>query len=190
MTGWRKRLLWLLGIVPVAAAIWWTPGSRPPETTAGLELPDDPPDLYIRGLDQTRYNAEGRATMRTEAEDLAFYEARERSRISTPRVFLLENGAPEWRILSRTATLFNNGDVEFEQDVEVRELGATPPMTLTTDWLRAEQDGSFVTTPRPVRLVEGNQLATGTGMDADLAASDPVITLKSEVAIRYEADSP
>lgn len=190
MAWWRNRLLWLLGIALVAAAIWWTPGSRTPEPTTGLELPADPPDLYIRDLDQTRYDIAGQPSMRTEAEDLAYYEARELSRISTPRVLLLENGTPEWRILSRTATLFNNGDVEFEQDVEVRELDATPAMTLTTDWLRAEQDGSFVTTPRPVRLVEGNQVATGVGMDADLAASDPVITLKSEVAIRYEAVSP
>lgn len=155
-----------------------------------MSLPADPPDLYIRGLKQIRYGAGGKPTMHTQALDLAYYEARSHSLVTEPEVFLLENTEPDWRIVSRTATVFNNGDAEFERDVEVTEVASKPPVQLTTSWLRLERDGSFVTTPRPVKLVEGSQVATGVGMDANLVSDDPVITLKSEVAIRYEADSP
>lgn len=190
MTRWRNRLLWTLGVALVAVAIAWRPGVSPAGPEPQLTLPEDPPDLYMRDLTQVRYNEAGQPTMHTEAVDLAFYEAREHSLVSEPVVHLLTDTRPDWRIVSRTATLFNSGDAEFEQDVEVTELDAVPPLALTTSWLRVEQNGSFVTTPRPVKLVEGRQVATGIGMDANLADADPTITLKSEVAIRYEANSP
>lgn len=189
MRRWRNRLLWTLGVALVTLAIWWRPQAPVEPMGPALTLPADPPDLYIRVLEQTRYNEAGNPTMRTEARDLAFYEARERSLVTEPVVFLLEDQQPNWRIESRTATLYNNGDTDFEEDVEVLEMGAASPIRLTTSWLRVEQEGSFVTTPRPVKLVEGRQVATGIGMDADLAAADPEIKLKAEVAIRYEADS-
>lgn len=188
---WLRRLvIWLAPVVVLAMFIGWQPDSATnAPSTSTLALPDVPPDLYIQDLDQTRFDETGKAVMRTQAESLAYYEDREESLIAAPVVLLLNEKRSNWHIVSKTATLHNNGDTIFEEDVVVSEQVVKMPAILETQWLKVEQDGAFATTPRPVKLTQGPQLATGVGMDAELASDDPVITLKSEVAIRYEADS-
>ncbi|GGX70264.1 LPS export ABC transporter periplasmic protein LptC [Saccharospirillum salsuginis] len=192
MAIWSRRLLWAAALGVLAWVIWWQPVDRERLTTDRLDLPENPPDLYIQQLNQTRFDETGQPVMRTRADTLAYYEADEESLITEPVVNLLNDdpNRSDWRIVSRTATLYNNGDTLFEQDVVVREQTNDMPSVLETEWLKVEQDGAFATTPRPVKLTQGPQIATGVGMDAVLAGDDPVITLKSEVAIRYEADSP
>lgn len=190
MTAWYRRLLWALALAVLALVIWWQPVDREPATVDRLVLPENPPDLFIQRLNQTRFDETGQPVMRTRADTLAYYEADEESLITEPVVNLLNEDRPDWRIVSRVATLYNNGDTVFEQDVVVREQTGEMPSVLETDWLKVEREGAFVTTPRPVKLTQGPQIATGVGMDAELAGDDPVITLKSEVAIRYEANSP
>ncbi len=188
---WLRRLvIWLAPVVVLALFIGWQPDStRDASSASTLALPDVPPDLYIQDLDQTRFDETGKAVMHTQAVSLAYYEDREESLIDTPVVLLLNEERSNWHIVSKTATLHNNGDTIFEEDVVVSEQVVEMPAILETQWLKVEQEGAFATTPRPVKLTQGPQLATGVGMDAELASDDPVIKLKSEVAIRYEAES-
>lgn len=192
MVVWSRRLVWALSLLILALVVWWQPADRDQPTENRLQLPDNPPDLYIQDFNQTRFDETGEPVMRTRAEALAYYEADGESLVTEPVVLLLsqEPTRPDWQIVSRIATLFNSGETVFEQDVVVREQVERQPSILETDWLKVEQEGAFATTPRPVKLTQGPQIATGTGMDATLAGDDPVITLKSEVAIRYEANSP
>lgn len=188
MSWARHWLTALVALAILALVIGWQLRSTEPPDQAELDLPDAPPDLFIRTFQQTRFDAEGRPSLYTVAASLAFYEDRGESLVRDPTVRLVGTSGADWNIRSSRATLHDNGDVVFEDDVRVRELSGAQPWRLTTEWLRVEDDGAFVTTPRPVRLTQGPQVATGVGMDADLTAADPVLTLKSEVAIRYEAD--
>jgi LPS export ABC transporter protein LptC len=108
--------------------------------------------------------------------------------MTSPVMTLRSNAGQPWRITSGQAILFNDGSANFKHNVEVTELNDPDGMQLFTDWLRVEQNGRFVTTPRPVRLLQPGQVARGVGMDAILTDDDSEITLKSEVSIRYDAN--
>lgn len=184
----RTALPIVTGLLILAAVIWWRPAAPPPSTSTDLELPDDPPDLFVRTFQQTRYDASGQPSLYTVASSLAYYEETGDSQVTAPTVRLIRDQGNDWSVRSREATLYSNGDVLFEQAVEVREITDLTGWTLTTDWLKLIDNGDFVTTPHPVRLTQGPQVATGVGFEADLTTEDPVLTLQSEVAIHYEAD--
>jgi LPS export ABC transporter protein LptC len=184
----RRTLFITLGVGVVALAIGWQSGRDDEPEQSRLTLPDNAPDLYIEQPQQTQFDASGRLSMSAEAESLAYYEDRGESLMTSPVMTLLSNAGQPWRITSGQAILFNDGSANFERDVEVTELDDPNAMQLFTDWLRVEQNGRFVTTPRPVRLLQPGQVARGVGMDAILTDDDSEITLKSEVSIRYDAN--
>ncbi|WP_108125918.1 LPS export ABC transporter periplasmic protein LptC [Saccharospirillum mangrovi] len=186
---------WLRTALPIttallilAAVIWWRPAAAPPSFSTDLELPADPPDLFIRTFQQTRYDAAGQPSLYTVGSTFSFYQDSGNSQIQSPTVRLIRDNGPDWTIRSEAATAFSNGDVVFEDDVKVQELSDFNRWELITDWLTVTENGDFVSTPEPVKLTQGPQVATGVGFNADLTTDDPVLTLQSEVAIHYEAD--
>ena len=183
-----QRGLWVLSLLAMALILWWRPGETELPTEQGLSLPEDPPDLYVETLLHTYFNRAGEPSATLRAHSLAFYEDRGSSIILSPRLSRLEAEAVIWTVQSLRALLFNNGDIEVLEEVEVREGSAAQPWLLETDWLRLEQEGRFATTPSPVKLTQGSQLATGIGLDAWLSGDNPELILKSEVAIHYEMD--
>ncbi|MCH8529615.1 MAG: LPS export ABC transporter periplasmic protein LptC [Saccharospirillum sp.] len=189
MPRYLQRSLWVLSLLAMALILWWRPGQTDLATDPGLALPADPPDLYVEDVQQTYYNREGIPTGTLRADSLAFYEDRGSSDIINPQLQQLEDEVVVWTVQSLRALLLNNGDVEFIDQVEVREESVAQPWLLETDWLRLEQEGRFATTPSPVKLTQGNQLATGIGLDAWLTGEKPELILKSEVAIHYEMDA-
>lgn len=189
MPRYLQRGLWLLSLFAMALILWWRPGQSDLASDQGLALPVDPPDLYVEDVQQTHFNQEGLPTGKLRADSLAYYEDRGSSDILNPELNRLENEVVVWTVQSLRALLLNNGDVEFMDEVEVREENVVQPWLLETDLLRLEQGGRFATTPSPVKLTQGNQLATGIGLDAWLSGDNPELILKSEVAIRYEMDA-
>lgn len=188
MAGRRRSLIVAASLGLIALAIWWQTDRDQSPGQARLELPENAPDLYIERPDQTRFDAGGQPELRAQATTLAYYENNGESLMTAPVMTILTNPDQPWQITSDHATLFNDGSANFEQNVEVTEQQAIGGMQLYTDWLRVEQNGRFVTTPRPVRLLQPGQEARGVGMDAILTGDDSDITLKSEVSIRYDAN--
>lgn len=188
MASRRRTLIIATSLGLVAFAIWWQTGQDESAGQARLELPENAPDLYIEQPDQTRFDATGQPELRARAESLAYYESTGESLMTRPVMTVLSSPDQPWQITSDQAVLFNDGSMNFEQNVEVIEQQTTDSMQLYTDWLRVEQNGRFVTTPRPVRLLQPGQEARGIGMDAILTGDDSDITLKSEVSIRYDAN--
>ncbi|WP_028669366.1 LPS export ABC transporter periplasmic protein LptC [Saccharospirillum impatiens] len=188
MTNRRPSLIIASSLVLIALAIWWQTSRDEITGQARLELPENAPDLYIEQPDQTRFNIEGKPQMRARAESLAYYESKGESLMRLPVMTVLSSPDKPWRITSEQAVLFDDGSINFEQNVEVIEQQTQGGMELYTEWLRVEQNGRFVTTPRPVRLLQPGQEARGIGMDAVLTGDDSDITLKSEVSIRYDAN--
>lgn len=189
MPRYLQSGLWIFSLLAMALILWWRPGQSDLSTDPVLALPDDPPDLYVEEVQQTYFNREGLPTGTLRANSLAFYEDRGSSDILNPQLNQLEDEVVVWTVQSLRALLLNNGDVEFIDQVEVREENVVQPWLLETDWLRLEQAGRFATTPSPVKLTQGNQVATGIGLDAWLTGDNPELILKSEVAIRYEMDA-
>lgn len=188
MASRRRSLIIATSLGLIALTIWWQTGRDEISRKARLDLPENAPDLYIEQPDQTRFDIEGRPELRARAESLAYYESNGESLMKLPVMTVLSSPNQAWQITSKQAVLFNDGSVNFEQNVEVIEQQDTAGMQLYTDWLRVEQNGRFVTTPRPVRLLQPGQEARGIGMDAILTGDDSDITLKSEVSIRYDAN--
>lgn len=184
----RTALPIATALLVLAAIIWWRPTDAPPSFNTALELPDDPPDLFIRTFQQTRYDTSGQPSLYTVASSFAYYQESGNSEVTVPMVRLIRDNGPDWTIRSQIATLFDNGDVIFKDAVRVQELNEFARWELATNWLQVTQNGDFVSTPEPVRLTQGPQVATGVGFNADLTTDDPVLTLQSEVAIYYEAD--
>lgn len=184
----RTTLPIATALLVLAAIIWWRPADAPPSANIELELPEDPPDLFIRTFQQTRYNTDGQPNLYTAASSFAYYQDSGNSRVTLPTVRLVRDNGPDWTIRAQLATLFSNGDTIFEDTVRVHELSDVNRWELATDWLKVSQNGDFVSTPEPVKLTQGPQVATGVGFSADLTTDDPVLTLQSEVAIHYEVD--
>ncbi|MHA7881066.1 MAG: LPS export ABC transporter periplasmic protein LptC [Saccharospirillum sp.] len=184
-----QTTLWLVSLLVMAVALWWRPGQDNPPATAPLALPEDPPDLFIEQVRQTRFDVQGEGSATLQADSLAHYEALGSTRIVHPLLSQLQEGVIRQTIAADQALLFNNGDVEFVDEVIVQAQNTVQPWQLETDWLRLEQGGRFATTPSPVKLTQGNQQATGIGLNAWLAGENPELTLLSEVAIRYEMDA-
>jgi LPS export ABC transporter protein LptC len=178
----------LIALVLIAIVIGWQVSQTPGSERGRLILPENAPDLYIEQPVQTRFNTLGQPTMRASAEALSFYESSGESLMTQPIMVLMSNPDELWQITSEHAILYDDGSADFERDVAVIELNTPQGMQLYTDWLRVEQNGRFVTTPRPVRLIQPGQEATGVGMDAFLTGEDSELTLKSEVSIRYDAN--
>lgn len=188
MANRRRTLIVATSLGLVALAIWWQSGQNESAGRARLDLPENAPDLYIEQPDQTRFDATGQPELRAQAESLAYYESNGESLMTRPVMTVLSSPDQTWKITSDQAVLFNDNSMNFEQNVEVIEQQTPEAMQLYTDWLRVEQNGRFVTTPRPVRLLQPGQEARGIGMDAILTGEDSDITLKSEVSIRYDAN--
>jgi len=184
----RTALPIATALLVLAAIIWWHPAATPPSFNTELELPDDPPDLFIRTFQQTRYDTSGQPSLYTVASSFAYYQNSGNSQVTIPTVRLIRDNGPDWTVRSQAATLLNNGDVIFKDAVKVNELSDLAGWELATDWLQVTENGDFVSTPEPVRLNQGPQVATGVGFNADLTTDDPVLTLQSEVAIHYEVE--
>lgn len=188
MTRQRTLLTITTGLLVLAAVIWWRPATEPPRLSTELELPAEPPDLFIRTFQQTRYNTDGQPVLYTVASSFAFYQDTGVSQVTNPTVRLIRDNGVDWSIRSQSATVLSNGDTHFEKDVKVQELSEVNRWELATERLDVTQNGDFVSTDEPVKLTQGPQVATGVGFNADLTTDDPILTLQSEVAIYYEAD--
>lgn len=184
----RRSLLIAASLGLTALVIWWQTDRQDTGSQARLTLPEDAPDLYIEQPEQTRFDSLGQPNLRARADSLAYYERDGESLMTQPIMTVLSSPDRPWRITSEQAVLFEDGSANFEQNVAVIEQQAPDGIRLYTDWLRVERNGRFVTTPRPVKLLQPGQEARGIGMDAILTGDDADITLKSEVSIRYDAN--
>ena len=86
----------------VAFSVFFWLNEQPQETEESVELvlPDNPPDIYITGMDLTRFDNEGHVIMTTKADSLAVYEASGKSYLTFPDVILSENDQETWQILA------------------------------------------------------------------------------------------
>jgi LPS export ABC transporter protein LptC len=149
-------------------------------------LPDNPPDVYMTGMNLTRFNGTGQVEMKTEAESLAVYEADGVSLLAKPRVTLVTDSQDSWLITADEAQLFDNEDIEFKNSVVITQLNSTDPMMLTSEFLSVKNQGELVSTDLPVQIVKGSQVTNAIGMEVKLDTIKPIINLLSDVTFEYD----
>lgn len=181
----RNAVFWLI-IASVAVWFFGFNNSKTIDLASDLELPDNPPDVYITGMDLTRFNSNGEVAMKTVAASLAVYEEEGISLLSMPKVTLTENNEDRWLITAKEALLHDNEDIEFKHDVLILQLNGEPPLTITIDFMSVTNQGEFINTDLPVQIVKGKQVTNAIGMEVKLDTIKPIINLLSDVNFEYD----
>lgn len=181
----RNAIFIFIGIIIVA---FWLlrPDSEPVSELSGTELPEDSPDVYITGLDLTRYDVNGIATMTTQAQTMAVYNERGQSVLTKPNVTLFDNSVDTWRITSNTAIVFDNDDVEFQSNVIAVQTTSNPPLIIASDSIRVQDKGTRIRSDLPVQILQGKQAIDAVGMEIELDTIKPIIHLLADVNFNYD----
>ncbi len=187
MAKYKNITLWL-AIAFSSMVFFWlnNKDTQIIENIAELELPENPPDVYITGMDLTRFDANGNVVMTTAAETLAIYEQTGESYLSNPLVTLAKDTVQTWQITSRNAVLYKNEDIDFINDVIVLQLDKEPATQMNTEFVKITNQGDLVLTDKPVQFIKGKQSIYAIGMEAKLDTIEPIIHLLSDVSFQYD----
>lgn len=186
MTFNRNVLVWIIVAVAIAGYFVIQPESTTDQLEAENTLPDDNPDIFITGLDLTRFGPSGDIILKTLADTMAVYDERGESILTEPKVSLIENGEASWIISSQKATVFSNDDIEFTSDVVATNNQLQPPLVVETQYMKVTQKGELISTDVAVQIVQGKQTMSAVGMQVKLDTIEPVIQLLSDVSFQYD----
>ncbi|MEJ2044173.1 MAG: LPS export ABC transporter periplasmic protein LptC [Reinekea sp.] len=180
----RNILLWIALIFVGVLILRFLPQepADQPDTAQPLE---EIPDITATGLHTTRIE-NGLKTIETTADSLASFEARGQTYLTNPHVRLFKKEVPNWNIVSDTATVYTNNDIDFKGNVVVTQLNQTPSVILTTDFIKYSEENQIIATDQPVQAIKGKQRANAIGMRVDLGTINPVIHLLSDVNLQYD----
>jgi len=184
----KTAALWA-SIAVVLVVFFWlnqSPQQDQEDNENALILPDNPPDIYVTGMNLSRFDEQGNLVMTTLADSLAVYEGDGKSLLTNPDVILSSNSIESWRIQADDAVLYSNEDLEFLNNVRVLQLNSDPATQITSDYLKATQQGNFIETDKPVQIVKGKQSMNAIGMTVNLDTIEPVIHLLSDVSFIYD----
>jgi LPS export ABC transporter protein LptC len=186
MLGKRNLSLWIIVAFSAVLFFWLNQSNETAQPVSEIELPADSPDVYITGLDLTRYNSDGKVVMTTKAETLSVFESTGLSYMTKPDVVIREQEIDTWRIKAKTATIFDNEDIEFSENVLVVQLTAAPPVIIASDSLKVTRKGQLISTDQAVQIVKGNHSTNAIGMEVKLDTIEPIIQLLSDVRFQYD----
>jgi lipopolysaccharide export system protein LptC len=140
------------------------------------------PDYFVEGVVFTRVNAQGLPAFRLSAERMLHYPHDERTEYRHPELISLDPEKPVMRLTGTMGTSSADGvETHLTGDVVLtREAkGATPAMTVLTDHVVIYSDTEIARTDRPVRILRGASILTGTGMEFDNSTRS--LTVDSQV---------
>lgn len=187
MERFRSVFIWIVVIGSAAIYFWLDENKQGDPTELSIsEVPDASPDAVLTGMNLTRYNSLGVATLNAKAESLAIYNDTGLSFMEQPNVILLNDQEGQWQITSERAVIDDNEDIEFFTNVTTVQLDTTSPVTMTSDYMKILNQGRLVKTDRPVNIIRGAQIIDSLGMTINLETREPIVTLLSEVKFYYE----
>ncbi|EAR10147.1 LPS export ABC transporter periplasmic protein LptC [Reinekea blandensis] len=181
-----RAIPWALAVL---VAVWlfdFTGTDDAVPDNSDYELPDDAPDIYITGLDLTRYDATGQATLTTRADTMSVYESTGQSRLSAPIIHRLDDGIKAWQITADQATVYENNNIDLIGNVVIAQQNAIPPMVLHSDRMHYDEQQQQASTEQPVEVTQGKQRISSVGLTVNLDTIDPVIQFLSDVDFYYD----
>jgi len=186
MNQYRNVIVWVILAAAAVIYIWLNNDQDTNIDTTFLFIPDDPPDVFITGMDLTRYGADGAPVLNAKAESLSVYKETKQSLMTRPIVVLSNPEEETWRVTAEKAVIHTNEDIEFISNVLSVQLNATPSVVVASDYMNVTNQGSLIETDKPVRIVKGKQVINAIGMEVKLDTIKPVIHLLSEVSFTYD----
>ncbi|MCW9023598.1 MAG: LPS export ABC transporter periplasmic protein LptC [Gammaproteobacteria bacterium] len=128
------------------------------------------PDYYFEDLHARVYYADGRPHYELEATGLKHYPDDDSIDITRPILQMFRPSQPPWLLLADEGQVLNAGTlIHLFGEVDITQPGdAQTEMKLLTRDLHIYADRDYAETDAAVRITQGPNLTTATGMRADL----------------------
>lgn len=183
----RGRLAALVLIV-LAAVSWQLarqspPATAPPPVTGGERLPD----FYVKGLQLTTTDAEGRPTRQLSAGELRYFRQDGSTELSDAHLRLPNDQGAPWEIRAAAGEVLEDGGLVLLHgpvSIHREATGDTRPLHLETRDLRLHPDEGYAETGERVTVVSGPDRIEAVGLQAWL---HPPVRIKflAKVKARY-----
>jgi lipopolysaccharide export system protein LptC len=144
------------------------------------------PDYLVSGFTTTTYNRDGAVETVMSAQKMVHYPDDDTTELLLPRVVQAKPHQPRFSVRAERGQISRDGDeiFLFGDVLLVREASAgRPEARMTTDFLHVLRDRSLVRTDRAVKIVEGNRVLSGRGMEYNNVSRE--LHLRSEVVARF-----
>lgn len=187
MPAWRTKATIFLAVATAALFVLLQPDLDIPNPSEGvLSLPADTPDIFVTGVNLTRFDRAGQLQLSLIGESLALYNDRDETFVNQPDVTLYNDQQANWRITSAVATLFGAEQALFEGDVVATELERSTTAQLFSEAMTINPTEQTLSSDVFVRLSQGPNTATAIGMTAKVDTMGSTIHLLSEVTFSYD----
>ncbi|MDN3648732.1 LPS export ABC transporter periplasmic protein LptC [Reinekea marina] len=157
-----------------------------PSEEQSIVLPEGSPDIYMTGVDITRYDEQGQATLHAKGESLTVFNDPKRTVFAQPIIHLIDQEQRTWRITSSIAFIDENDNIDFQENVVATQLISSPPLILRTEQLLVDPAKNALKSDLAVQVTQGQQRIKAIGMTAELDTMGTNIHFLSEVSFVYE----
>lgn len=144
------------------------------------------PDYLVTNFTTTTYNRDGAVETVMSADRMVHYPDDDTTELHAPRMLHAKPDEPRFSVRAERGQLSRDGDEIFLYGdvVLVRAASAAQPEArMTTEFLHVLRDRSLVRTDRPVKIVEGNRLLSGRGMEYNNLSRE--LHLRGDVVARF-----
>lgn len=179
-----RRMLLLIALVTLLAIAtnWLSQKSekRPPKSTSAQHLPD----YFIRGLNSTVTDKNGKPSHQLQAESLVHYPDDDVTELKHPDITVLgDEKASRWHATARQGKVEGkNNRILLQGDVNLHQSG-DGELLLQTESLRIDSARHYAETDAPVTLHSAGTKLQGTGMKA--YGDEQRLQLLSDVRGKY-----
>ncbi|MGD9945755.1 MAG: LPS export ABC transporter periplasmic protein LptC [Burkholderiaceae bacterium] len=178
----------LLLLLALAGATYYLAEIAMRQTGPGVErVLGHEPDYFVEGLVFTRINQRGDPVFRISAERMLHYADDDSTAYTKPVAVSLDPSKPRLTLRADEGSSDAGGNETHLHGNVIMERAATPSepaMVATTEQLVLHSDTEIAVTDLPVRVVQGESVLTGVGMEFNNAARS--LRVDSQVRITWQ----
>lgn len=167
----NTRVLILLIFALAAVFSWWLSRTTLPSLMPQVDKTRHYPDYYLTNFMLTTMDDNGVPRNQLSAENMFHYSDDDTSNLEKPNLVIFQNGMDSWEIRAERGLVSEGGKaVMLAGDVFIEQVNGRSDRNLkiiTSDLsIRTEED--FVTTEKPITIVDDFGVTEAVGMRADL----------------------
>jgi lipopolysaccharide export system protein LptC len=165
----RHPLILTLLLLALAGTSWWLAGENDNAPAAEHIQGKREVDYYLRGLDATTMNLQGKPARTLKAAELRHFSDDKTSQLLKPRMLVYQKVGPPWQIASEHGTVSGDGSLVLLQGAVHLQRDAWsdhPPITVDTRNVRVQPRQDYAETDEKVRVRSNEDRIDATGMQA------------------------
>ena len=154
----------------LALGTWWLADQQRRSYTEPTPTSPTNPDFIVEQANMARIGADGVAETLVSADRLVHYAQDDRSVLDNPRVLQTRPDQPPITVTARSGVSVRQAEeVQLMGDVHLTRAATpdAPSLDIRTERLTLRPDDAQAFTDAPVRIVQGDSVLTGVGMDFD-----------------------